>query len=133
MQATRFLALGGMLEIGKTCLVVEHADEIAIIDAGIKFVNSAETGVKGMIPDYTYLRERQHKIKGLFITHGHEDHIGGIPYLIQEVDIKKIYAPRVAIQFIRERLKEFKLKSNPEFIEINKDSLFEFENISVDY
>lgn len=133
MQATRFFALGGMLEIGKTTLVVEHENEIVIIDAGIKFVNAIETGVEGMIPDYSYLRENQHKIQGLFITHGHEDHIGGIPYLLQFVDIKKIHAPKVAIQFIREKLKEFKLKTHPEFIEIEKDSVFSFENLSVDF
>lgn len=133
MQSTRFLALGGMLEIGKTCLVVEHEDEIVIIDAGIRFVNAIETGVEGMIPDYTYLKERQDKIKGLFISHGHEDHIGGIPYLLQAVNVETIYAPKIAISFIKEKLKEFKLATRPEFVEINADSVFAFDKLSVDF
>lgn len=133
MQATRFFALGGMQEIGKTTLVIEYDEEIVIIDAGIKFASSMELGVDGMIPDYSYLRKNQHKIKGLFITHGHEDHIGGIPYLLQFVDIPAIHAPKVAIEFIQERLKEFKIGKVVNFVEITAESVFTFENLSVDF
>lgn len=133
MKPTRFFALGGMQEIGKTTLVVEYDQEIVIIDAGIKFTNSIETGVDGIIPDYTYLANNEHKIKGLFITHGHEDHIGGIPYLITQVDIKRIYAPLFAIELIKERLRDKKIQTEVEFIEIKRDLVFKFENIAVDF
>lgn len=133
MQSTKFFALGGMQEIGKTTMVVEHDDEIAIIDAGIKFTNSMETGVDGIIPDYSYLKENQDKITGIFITHGHEDHIGGIPYLISQVKIPKIHAPLFAIELIKERLKDKKIKTNVQFEEITKDSVFKFKHLQVDF
>lgn len=133
MQATKFFALGGMQEIGKTTLVVEHENEIVIVDAGIKFTNSIETGVDGIIPDYTYLKENEHKIKGLFITHGHEDHIGGIPYLVTQVKIPVIYAPAIAIELIRDRLKDRKVKVNVEFIEITPELEVQFNHLGVDF
>lgn len=133
MQPTRLFALGGMQEIGKTTIVVEHENEIVIIDAGIKFANSSETGIEGIIPDYTYLKENEKKIKGLFITHGHEDHIGGIPYLIRQVKFDKIYAPAVAIELIKTRLSNMKIKTNVEFVEITTEEIFKFDKIKVDF
>ena len=133
MKATKFFALGGMQEIGKTTMVIEYDQEIVIIDAGIKFTNSMETGAEGIIPDYSYLKENQSKIKGLFITHGHEDHIGGIPYLIQQVNIPKIYAPKLAIKYIQRRLKDRKVKVSVEFVEIEADKVFSFEHLTVDF
>ena len=130
---TKFFALGGMMEIGKTTLVVEHDDEIVIIDAGIKFTNSMETGVEGIIPDYSYLKENEKKIKGLFITHGHEDHIGGIPYLIQKVKIETIYAPKLAIAYLKYKLKDKRVTVPVKFVEIEKDSVFKFNHLSVDF
>ena len=133
MKATRFFALGGMMEIGKTTMVVEHDNEIVIIDAGIKFTNSMETGAEGIIPDYTYLQENEDKIKALVITHGHMDHIGGIQYLVRQVNIKKIIAPRLAIKYIMKKFKEFKITQDIEFVEIEKDDVHTFENIKVDF
>lgn len=121
MSKTKFFGLGGMQEIGKAGFLLEHEDEIVIIDNGIKFTNSMETGVQAIIPDYQYLAKNQGKIQGLFITHGHEDHMGGIAYLLQQVKLEKIYAPKIAIQFIMNRLEEFKIKNMPEFIEITND------------
>jgi len=119
---TKFFGLGGMMEIGKMTLVIEHDDEIVIIDSGIKFASSFSTGVEGIIPDYSYLKENKKKIVALFITHGHEDHIGGVPYLVQQVGINKIYAPRLAIEYIKNKLRERKMMNNGvEFIEINSD------------
>lgn len=133
MQPTRLFALGGMQEIGKTTIVVEHENEIVIIDAGIKFANSSETGIEGIIPDYTYLKENEKKIKGLFITHGHEDHIGGIPYLITQVKFDKIFAPAVAIDLIKTRLQNMKIQVPIEFVEIKTEEVFKFDNIKVDF
>lgn len=133
MPKTKFFALGGMMEIGKTTLVVEHEDEIVIIDAGIKFTNSMETGVEGIIPDYSYLKENEHKIKGLFITHGHEDHIGGVPYLVSQVKIPKIYAPNLAIAYLKYKLKDKGVKVKVDFEEITKEKEFNFNHLSVDF
>ena len=120
---TLFYALGGLEEVGKNTYCVEHGDDILIIDAGVMFPEDDLPGVEYVIPDYSYLRENQHKIKALIITHGHEDHIGGIPFLLQNVDIPVIYAPKLAGALIKRKLEEFKIKSPVNIVEINYDEV----------
>lgn len=133
MQPTKLFGLGGMEEIGKSSLVIEDKDSIVIIDAGIKFADTHTTGIKGILPDYTYLKERQSKIKGLFITHGHEDHIGGIPYLVRELNVNTIYAPKIAIQYLRAKLQDQGVKVKVNFEEIEKDAFYDFGDLKVDF
>ncbi|ENY68906.1 Hypothetical protein, putative metallo-beta-lactamase [Mycoplasmopsis bovigenitalium 51080] len=133
MKPTKLVAIGGVQEIGKSSLFVEYGDNIFIIDAGIKFADTASTGIKGIIPDYSYLAENHKKIKGLFITHGHEDHIGGVVYLVKQVPIKKIFAPRIAIQYLKLKFEEHKVPSGIQFIEIEKSAVHKFGKCSVDF
>ncbi|AXE60521.1 RNase J family beta-CASP ribonuclease [[Mycoplasma] phocae] len=133
MKPTKIFGLGGMQEIGKSTLIIEYDQHIFIIDTGIKFCDSFVTGINGSIPDFTYLAENQDRIAGLFITHGHEDHIGGVPYLVQQVDIKRIYAPRIAIQYLKLKFDDMKIKKQIEFFETEKDAVWNFGDCQVDY
>lgn len=132
-KGTRFFGLGGFQEIGKSTAVIEHDDQIFIVDAGIQFANGSLTGIKGIIPDYQYLIDNEEKIQGLFLTHGHEDHMGGIAYLIQNCNIKRIVAPSVGISYIKFKLDERKIKTNIEWIEIDKNLVLTFGDMKVDF
>ena len=122
VKDTLIYALGGLGEVGKNMYCFEQDDEIIIVDAGVKFPDDDMLGVDYVIPDYTHLIKNQQKIKALIITHGHEDHIGGIPFLLMACPIKKIYAPRFAKALIEKKLSERRRINNPEIIEINEKS-----------
>ncbi|UKI27047.1 MAG: ribonuclease J [Bacilli bacterium] len=103
---TKIIPLGGMGEVGKNMYVVMHDDEIIIVDSGVMFPDDDLLGIDYVIQDYTFLKENESKIKALIITHGHEDHIGSIPFLLQSVTIPKIYAPSNAKELIDKKLEE---------------------------
>lgn len=116
-------ALGGLGEVGKNTYCFETERSIILIDAGVRFPEATLPGVDYVIPDYTYLKNNRSKIKALFITHGHEDHIGGIPFLIRSVYIPVIYAPRLAAALIRHKLEDNHIKDNVKIVEYDSDTI----------
>ena len=119
---TLVYALGGLGEVGKNMYCIEHEDEILIIDAGVSFPDESLLGVDYVIPDYNYLIRKKYKKKYLIITHGHEDHIGGIPFLLKVVDIEMIYAPQFAISLINRKLEEKRLLRQVKITQIDENS-----------
>ena len=131
-EETRFIILGGLGEIGKNMYAIEHQDEIILIDAGISFAELTMLGIDYTIPDYSYLKENENKIKALFITHGHEDHIGAIPILIQSVNIQNIYAPNQAYELIKMKLSDRNIRFDNLFA-YQSDDVFKFKYFEVDF
>lgn len=129
---TLFFALGGLGEVGKNMYVIEHDDEIIVIDAGVMFPKDELLGIDYVLADYTYLINNKSKIKALFITHGHEDHIGGIPFLLNDVDIPVIYASNVAAALTKHKLEDRNIKYNNIKL-INEDVIANFKHFKVEF
>ncbi|PZU97056.1 MAG: ribonuclease J [Pseudanabaena sp.] len=102
----KIIALGGLHEIGKNTWVFEYNDEIMLLDGGLSFPDNMMPGVNVVLPDMTYLRENKHKIKGMIVTHGHEDHIGAISFHLKQFEIPVIYGPRLAMALLEGKLRE---------------------------
>ena len=115
-------ALGGLGEVGKNMYCFENENQIVIIDCGVKFPGVEFPGIDYVVPDFTHLKNNRSKIRALIITHGHEDHIGGIPFLIQNVNIPVIYAPRLACALIKNRLEEYHMADQVKILEYNSDT-----------
>lgn len=128
-----FYALGGLGEVGKNMYVFDIKEQLFIVDAGILFPDEHLLGVDYVIPDFEYLIENQEKIVGLFITHGHEDHIGGIPFLLKQVRIPKIYAAGVAIDLINNKLSEHKEIKTPNIIEFNSSTILKYIGVELSF
>ena len=131
-EDTKIFALGGLGEVGKNMYCVMHENEIVITDVGITFPEGELMGVDYVIPDFTFLKKNESKIKALFITHGHEDHIGGIPFLLQTVNIPVIYAPNQAIGLIRKKLEDRNI-TYKNLIVYDEKTKVKFKNITVEF
>lgn len=131
-EDTKIFALGGLGEVGKNMYCVMHKDELIITDAGITFPGGELMGIDYVIPDFTFLKKNESKIKALFITHGHEDHIGGIPFLLQALNIPAIYAPNQAIGLINKKLQERNIKYKTLYT-YTEDTKVKFKHMTVEF
>lgn len=129
---TSIVALGGLGEVGKNMYVIHHEKELLIIDAGVMFPEDDLMGIDYVIQDVSYLKEHESEIKALIITHGHEDHIGGITFLLQNVKIPVIYAPGIAVSLIKNKLEDAHL--NYQALEAyKKDTVLKFKHFTVEF
>jgi ribonuclease J len=128
----KIIPLGGVNEIGKNMTVIEYKDEIIIIDSGLKFPEQEMFGIDVVIPDITYLVKNVDKIKGIFLTHGHEDHIGALPYVLKQVNVP-VYGTKLTLGIVETKLKEHGLLSSVELRRMNPKDIIKLDNMAVEF
>ena len=128
----KIIPLGGLDEIGKNITVFEYENEIILVDCGLEFPEDDMLGIDLVIPDVTYLEKNKDKIKGLVITHGHEDHIGAIPYIFKKINIP-IYATRLTVGLIKNKLEEHNLLSSTKLNIVEQGQTINFGNIKIEF
>lgn len=128
----RIIPLGGLNEIGKNMTVYECGNDMFIVDCGLAFPDETMLGIDIVIPDFTYVVENKEKIRGVFITHGHEDHIGGIPYLMKEIDAP-LYATKLTLGLIKNKLKEHGLSNQVKMMEVKPGDTIKAGCMSVEF
>jgi len=128
----KIIPLGGLEEIGKNITVFEYEDEMILVDCGLEFPEENMLGVDMVIPDVTYLEKNADKLKGLVVTHGHEDHIGSIPYVLKKINMP-IYATKLTIGLIENKLEEHKLLRQTKLITVNQGETIKFGKIQVEF
>jgi ribonuclease J len=120
------------LEIGKNITVFEYKDDIIVVDCGLAFPEDDMLGIDLVIPDVTYLEKNKEKIKGLIVTHGHEDHIGAIPYLLRQIDMP-IYGTKLTLGLIEHKLEEHKLLRSTKLKSVNQGQTVTLGNLKVEF
>lgn len=128
----KIIPLGGIEEIGKNITVFEYEDEMILVDCGLEFPEDNMLGVDMVIPDVTYLEKNVDKLKGLVVTHGHEDHIGSIPYVLKKVNMP-IYATKLTIGLIKNKLEEHQLLNSTKLFSVNQGETVNFGKIKVEF
>lgn len=128
----RIIPLGGLEEIGKNCTALECGDDIVIIDCGMGFPDDDMLGIDTVVPDFTYLVENKAKIKGLLLTHGHEDHIGAVPHLLQKINVP-IYATKLTLGIVQRKLEEFELEYVPQLNIVQTGEKFSLGDFEIEF
>ncbi|WJQ83867.1 ribonuclease J [Brevibacillus brevis] len=131
-ETLSIFALGGVYEIGKNMYGIQYGDEIVLIDCGSKFPDESYLGIDLIIPDISYLLENQEKVRALIVTHGHEDHIGGIPYFLRQLNVP-VYGTRLTLGLIELKLKEHNLLHQSTLISIDRDSTISFGSLTISF
>ncbi len=131
-EKLKIIPLGGLQEIGKNITVFEYGDDIVVVDCGLAFPEDDMLGIDLVIPDFTYLERNQDKIRGLVITHGHEDHIGAIPYLLQKINVP-IYATKLTAGLISHKLEEHRLLKSTKLKVVNQGQTITLGKIRVEF
>ncbi len=127
----KIIPMGGLGEIGKNCTVIEYKNDMIMIDCGLTFPDDEMLGVDIVIPDFTYIEENKHKLRGIFVTHGHEDHIGAIPYFLKSIDTN-IYCSKLTKGLLENKFKEHGL--NPNSIKmVNVNNTVKMGNLSCEF
>ncbi|MDF2556673.1 MAG: ribonuclease [Bacillales bacterium] len=128
----KIIPLGGVSELGKNMFLVEVDKKIFVLDAGIMYPETEMLGIDFVIPDIQYLVENKNRIQGIFLSHGHEDHIGALPYMVEDLDVP-IYATKLTLELAKANISQTIKNSSPNCVEIDKDSILEFGNITVSF
>ena len=131
-EKLKIIPLGGLLEIGKNITVFEYENDIILVDCGLAFPEDDMLGIDLVIPDLTYLEKNKEKIRGLVITHGHEDHIGSIPYLLKQINVP-IYATKLTIGLIEHKLEEHRLLRSAKLNVVNPGQTVDFGTMKVEF
>lgn len=131
-KSIKLIAIGGVGELGKNMYLVEVDEDIFVIDAGLMFPENEMLGIDIVIPDITYLIQNQHRVKGIFLTHGHEDHIGALSYVLRQIDVP-VYATRLTIELTKVKMKLQDYTGKVKFIEVNSDTVLEFDTADVSF
>jgi ribonuclease J len=111
-DALRIIPLGGLGEVGKNMTVYEHGGELVVVDAGLAFPRDEHLGVDLVLPDFSWLTERRDRVRAVVLTHGHEDHVGSLPYLLREVECEQVIATRLTLGLIKSKLDEHGLAAS---------------------
>lgn len=129
----KIIPLGGLDGIGKNMTVFECGDDMVLVDAGLMFPDDSQPGIDLVLPDYTYVLENEEKLRGIIVTHGHEDHTGSLPYLLQDLNNKvPIFSSKLTLGFIEGKLAEFRIRA-PKFREVKGGSHVNLGGISLDF
>ncbi|MEG0296114.1 MAG: ribonuclease J [Clostridium sp.] len=128
----KIVPLGGLNEIGKNITVIEYKNDIVVIDCGLKFPDEDMFGIDIVIPDVTYLQKNKEKIRGIFLTHGHEDHIGALPYVLREINVP-VYGTKLTLGIVETKLKEHGLLTTTELITVKPRDIIKLTSVSVEF
>ncbi|WP_125154655.1 ribonuclease J [Clostridium rectalis] len=128
----KVISLGGLNEIGKNLTVIEFKNDIIVIDCGLKFPDEEMLGIDVVIPDISYLIKNRERVKGIFLTHGHEDHIGALPYILKELNVP-VYGTKLTLGILETKLKEHNLLSSVNLVYIKPRDMIKLENVSVEF
>ncbi|MDU5263018.1 MAG: ribonuclease J, partial [Clostridium celatum] len=128
----KIIPLGGVNEIGKNLTAIEYKNDIVVIDCGLKFPDEDMFGIDLVIPDITYLIKNKEKVSGIFLTHGHEDHIGALPYVLKQLNVP-VYGTKLTLGIVETKLKEHGLLSSTELVRVKPRDVIRLNSVSVEF